>query len=61
MTVWVTVGTMVVAAGAVTAGVLAVTGFVLWRAGVFDRPQASTNEFWVYNPQQKPMGFRFFF
>ena len=44
---------------AVSAGVLAVTGVILWRAGVFDRPEAPTNESWVYNPQQKPMGFRF--
>jgi hypothetical protein len=44
---------------AATAGALAVTGVVLWRAGVFDRPAASNSEFWVYNPQQKPMGFRF--
>jgi hypothetical protein len=44
---------------AVTAGVLAVTGVVLWRTGVFDRPEQSSNESWVLNPTQKPMGFRF--
>ncbi len=43
---------------AVTAGVLAVTGVVLWRAGVFDRPAPATNEAWVYNGLH-PAGFRF--
>ena len=44
---------------AVTAGVLAATAVVLWRAGVFDRPQATTHESWVYNGQQQAMGFAF--
>ncbi|MES1175366.1 MAG: hypothetical protein ABUL62_13680 [Myxococcales bacterium] len=44
---------------AITAGVLAVTGVVLWRAGVFDRPEATTHEAWVYSPPSKPMAFRF--
>jgi hypothetical protein len=44
---------------AITVGVLAVTGIVLWRTGAFDRPEASMNEAWVYNPTPKPMTFHF--
>jgi hypothetical protein len=44
---------------AVSAGVLAITGVVLWQAGVFERRQAQATEAWVFNGQQKPMGFRF--
>ena len=44
---------------AVSAGVLAITGVVLWQAGVFDRRQPQATEAWVFNGQQKPMGFRF--
>jgi hypothetical protein len=40
------------------AGVLA-TGVVLWRAGVFDRPQGHTTTEFTYMGQEKPMGFRF--
>ena len=36
---------------AITAGALALTGVALWRAGVFDRPAASTKENWVYTGQ----------
>ena len=35
----------------ITAGALALTGVALWRAGVFDRPAASTKENWVYTGQ----------
>ncbi len=43
---------------AITASALAITGVVLWRAGVFDRPAASTSEVWEWNGQ-KPMSLRF--
>jgi hypothetical protein len=44
---------------AVSAGALAITGFVLWRAGVFDRPAATTTTGWVYDGEQKQMGLHF--
>ncbi|MEP7052293.1 MAG: hypothetical protein ABJB12_18145, partial [Pseudomonadota bacterium] len=44
---------------AVGAGALALTGFVLWRAGAFDRPGAPTVTSVVYNPKQSQMGLRF--
>jgi hypothetical protein len=43
----------------IAAAALAVTGVVLWRAGVFDRNGAGTTSVWVLNPQQKQMGLRF--
>ncbi len=44
---------------ALSAGALAVTGLVLWRAGVFDRPDAATTTVWVLNPQTPQMGMHF--
>ncbi len=43
---------------AVSAAALAITGIVLWRAGVFDRAPPTTRETWVFNGQQQ-MGLRF--
>ena len=42
---------------ALSAGALAVTGLVLWRAGVFDRPDASSTSVWVANPKQMGLSF----
>jgi hypothetical protein len=42
---------------ALSAGALAVTGLVLWRAGVFDRPEAATTSVWVANPKQMGLSF----
>ncbi|HEY3666545.1 MAG TPA: hypothetical protein VGL19_11115 [Polyangiaceae bacterium] len=42
---------------ALSAGALAVTGLVLWRAGVFDRPEATTTSVWVANPKQMALSF----
>jgi hypothetical protein len=41
------------------AGAIALTGLVLWRAGVFDRAAASTSETWVFNGQKQQMGLSF--
>ncbi len=43
---------------AASAAALAITGIVLWQTGVFDHPQPTTRETWVFNGQ-KPMGFSF--
>jgi hypothetical protein len=40
-----------------SAGALAITGLVLWRAGVFDRPDATTTSVWVANPKQMGLSF----
>jgi hypothetical protein len=42
---------------AISASALAVTGLVLWRAGVFDREGASTTSVWVANPKQMGLSF----
>ena len=42
---------------ALSAGALAITGLVLWRAGVFDRPDATTTSVWVANPKQMGLSF----
>jgi hypothetical protein len=43
---------------AVSVGALALTSIVLWRAGVFDRPEPSTRGVWVFNGQkQMALGF----
>jgi len=42
---------------ALSAGALAVTGLVLWRAGVFDRADATTTSVWVANPKQMGLSF----
>jgi len=44
---------------AVSAGALAITGIALWRAGVFDRPEPTSHEIWVFNGQKQQMGLRF--
>jgi hypothetical protein len=43
---------------AASAAALAITGLVLWRAGVFDRAPPTSRETWVFNGQQQ-MGLRF--
>jgi len=40
------------------AGAIVVTGLVLWRTGVFDRPDATSSERWVFQGE-KQMGLRF--
>ena len=43
---------------AVSVGALALTSVALWRAGVFDRPEPSTREVWIFNGQkQMALGF----
>jgi hypothetical protein len=44
-------------AAALSASALAITGLVLWRAGVFDRPDATTTSVWVANPKQMGLSF----
>jgi len=44
---------------AASAGALAVTGFSLWRAGVFDRGPPTSRETWVFNGQAKQMALNF--
>ena len=43
---------------AASAGAVVITGLALWRAGVFDRPEATTTERWVF-VGQKQMGLSF--
>jgi hypothetical protein len=42
---------------ALSAGALALTGLVLWRAGVFNRSDAATTSIWVANPKQMGLSF----
>jgi hypothetical protein len=43
---------------AASAGAIVITGVVLWQTGVFDRPQPTTREVWVFNgPQQMGLSF----
>ena len=44
---------------AASAGAVVITGLALWRAGIFDRPEASTTEVWIFNGQKKEMGLKF--
>jgi len=44
---------------AISAGALAITSIALWRAGVFDHPEPTLHEVWVFNGQKQQMGLRF--
>jgi len=44
---------------AASAGALAITGIALWRAGVFDHPEPTSHEVWVFNGQKQQMGLSF--
>jgi len=43
---------------AASAGALVITGIALWRTGVFDHPEPTTREVWIFNGQ-KQMGLSF--
>lgn len=43
---------------AASAGALVITGIALWRTGVFERPEPTTRETWVFHGEQQ-LGLRF--